>query len=275
LEAEITFPEAVMIVLEDVHFTYGAGTASENHVLRELNLSIGDGEFVTLIGGNGAGKSSLLNILGGSIHPDGGIIRIDGRDVTDDPAWMRASRVARVFQNPQDGICMRLSIEQNMALAHGRGKRHSIFRRAVTGKLRRAIEAKLAALNCGLENRLGDQVGRLSGGQQQILSLLMATSQSSKLLLLDEHTSALDPVMADYVMELTAKIVEENGLTALMITHSMRQALRYGTRVIMMHRGRIALDFSGQEKKKLRVCDLLKIFEETSGEEADSALVLN
>ncbi|MDR2668091.1 MAG: ATP-binding cassette domain-containing protein [Puniceicoccales bacterium] len=264
-----------MITLEDIHLTYNPSTAAENHVLNGLNLHMESGEFATLIGGNGAGKTSIMNVLGGFVCPDSGRILIGDEDVTADPAWKRASRVARVFQSTADGICMKLSVEQNMALAYRRGSRPSIFRPAVTRKMRRLIVEKLESLGLGLEKRLGDQMGQLSGGQHQAIGLLMAAMQSSELLLLDEHTSALDPVTADSIMELTSKIVSEKKLTTLMITHSMRQALRYGTRVIMLHRGQIVLDFSGQEKAKLRVSDLLKIFEETSGEEADSALVLN
>jgi putative ABC transport system ATP-binding protein len=264
-----------MITLEDIDLTYNPGSAAENHVLRGLNLHMEGGEFITLIGGNGAGKSSLMNILSGQIRPDSGRIIIGGEDVTDDPAWMRAGRVARVFQNPSDGLCMRLSIEQNMALAYGRGRRPSLFRPAVTRKLRKRIVKELTALGMGLEKRSKDQVGLLSGGQHQAISLLMASLRSSKLLLLDEHTSSLDPVTADSVMELTGKIISGGKLTTLMITHSMRQAIRYGDRIIMIHNGQVALDFSGQQKAKLHVSDLMKIFEETSGEEVDSAIVLN
>jgi putative ABC transport system ATP-binding protein len=264
-----------VIIAEDIHLTYNPGTAAENHVLRGLSLRLAEGEFATLIGGNGAGKSTLLGLLCGSMPPDSGSITIDGENVTADPAWRRAARVARVFQDPTDGTCHRLSIEQNLALAYGRGHRPSLFRPALTGKLRKLLREKLAALNLGLEKRMGAPMGLLSGGQRQAISLLMASLRGSKLLLLDEHTAALDPVTADFVMELTDRIVAENCLTTLMVTHSMRQALSHGTRIIMMHRGQIALDFTGEERAKLRVSDLLRAFASASGEEADDTLLMD
>ena len=263
--------QKIVITLEDIHLTYNPNTAAENHVLRGLNLRMESGEFVTLIGGNGAGKSSLMNVIGGSTRQDSGRIFIGGKDVSDDSACIRASRVARVFQNPLDGICMRLSVEQNMALAYGRGRRPSLFRPAVTRKLRRTIEEKLSSLGLGLEKRLGDQMGRLSGGQYQAVSLLMASMQPSEILLLDEHTSSLDPLAAASVMDLTKNIVAKNKLTTLMVTHSLKLAIHHGTRLIVLHRGEMALEFSGQEKAKLHMSDLMRIFEETSGEEENAA----
>jgi putative ABC transport system ATP-binding protein len=261
-----------VIVAADIELIYNRGTAAENHVLRNLNLVLAKGQFVTLIGGNGAGKSSLLNLLGGILRPDSGRIVMNGEDVTDEPAWKRAARVARVFQNPADGTCHSLSIEENLALAYGRGRRQFPLRPAVGGKLRKVLREKLATLGLGLERRMGDPMGLLSGGQRQAVSLLMASLQDSNLLLLDEHTSALDPPTADLVMALTDRIVEEKGHTTLMVTHSLRQALQHGSRVVMMRRGQIALDFTGTEREKLSVRDLMEAFADSADEEADGAL---
>lgn len=263
-----------MIRVENLHLTFNAGTPIENHVLRGLSLNIKEGEFVTVIGSNGAGKSSLLNVISGDLMVDSGSIVINQRNVTRLPAWRRASMVARVFQDPMIGTCEKLTIEENLALAYNRG--HSqLLKPALNKKLRDIFREKLTILNLNLENRLSDMMGLLSGGQRQAVSLLMSTLQPSKILLLDEHTAALDPKTAQFVLELTAKIIEENHLTTMMVTHSMKQALEYGSRTVMLHQGQVVLDVSGKERDKMTVTDLLQMFEKTRGEAiSDDSLLL-
>ncbi|MDF7666917.1 ABC transporter ATP-binding protein [Orbaceae bacterium ESL0727] len=264
-----------MIKVEDVELTFNQGTPIENHVLRGLNLNIEDGEFVTIIGSNGAGKSSLLNVISGDLIADSGYILINDRDVTHFPAWKRAGMVARVFQDPMVGTCENLTIEENLALAYNRGKSFN-FRAALNRKRRLLFKDKLTMLNLGLENRLSDMMGLLSGGQRQAVSLLMSTLQPSKILLLDEHTAALDPKTAQFVLELTNKIVSKNQLTTMMVTHSMKQALDYGTRTVMLHQGKVVFDVSGEERKKLTVTDLLNQFEKVRKEPiTDDVLLLD
>jgi putative ABC transport system ATP-binding protein len=254
--------------------TFNPGTPIENRALRGLNLTIPTGQFVTVIGSNGAGKSTFLNALSGDLLVDTGEISIDGSDVTRLTAWQRSHLVSRVFQDPLAGTCEALTIEENMALAWRRGAGRGL-RFAVNKDLRERFRAKLRLLNLGLENRLSDRIGLLSGGQRQAVSLLMASLQPSKILLLDEHTAALDPKTAGFVLELTAKIVEEDRLTAMMVTHSMRQALDFGSRTVMLHEGRVILDVSGDERRGMDVPDLLQMFERTRGEAlADDALLL-
>lgn len=263
-----------MINLSDLELTFNRGTPIENPVLRGLSLNIKAGEFVTVIGSNGAGKSTLLNTISGDLIPDKGDVTIDGVNVTRLPTWKRASYVARVFQDPMQGTCGNLTIEENLALAYQRGKRRTLVP-ALNFGLRKIFREKLAILNLGLENRLTDVMGLLSGGQRQAVSLLMSSLQSSKILLLDEHTAALDPKTAQYVLELTNKIVTENQLTTIMITHSMKQALEYGTRTVMLHQGRVIYDVGGEERKGLTVNDLLKMFEHSKGESiTEDALLL-
>lgn len=264
-----------MIRVSDIHLTFNHNTPIENKVLRGLSLDIKAGEFVTIIGSNGAGKSSLLNTISGDYIPDQGKIIIDNTDVTKLPTWKRASFVARVFQDPMVGTCSSLSIEENLALAYHRGLKQR-FVPALNQELRFLFKEKLATLNLGLENRLTDVMGLLSGGQRQAISLLMSSLQNSKVLLLDEHTAALDPKTAHFVLKLTDEIVNRNKLTTIMITHSMKQALEHGTRTVMLHEGNVILDVKGKERADMEVKDLLNLFEAQKGEElGDDALLLS
>ncbi|MFQ1011902.1 ABC transporter ATP-binding protein [Gilliamella apicola] len=263
-----------MIKVGELQLTFNQGTPIENHVLRGLNLNISEGEFVTIIGSNGAGKSSLLNVISGDLLSDSGSVIINRKNVTRWPAWKRAGLVARVFQDPMVGTCENLTIEENLAIAYNRGHSFTLSP-ALNRKLRTIFKEKLATLNLGLENRLSDMMGLLSGGQRQAVSLLMSTLQPSKILLLDEHTAALDPKTAQFVLELTDQIVSKNHLTTMMVTHSMKQALEYGSRTVMLHQGQVVLDVSGEERTKLTVNDLLAMFEKTRGEKVtDDALLL-
>ena len=262
-----------VISAKSLHHTFNPGTPVENHVLRGLDLTIPSGEFVCVIGSNGAGKSTMLNAISGDLIIDEGTIQIDGRDVTRVAAQERADLVARVFQDPMAGTCESLTIVENMALAMNRGKRRGL-RRAVKKELHDFFSERLKLLGLGLENRLEDHIGLLSGGQRQAISLLMAALQPSRLLLLDEHTAALDPKTAAFVLELTARIVDEAKLTTMMVTHSMRQALDYGHRTVMLHHGNVVLDVSGQERKGMQVEDLLHMFERTRGEQIDDDALL-
>ena len=263
-----------MIKVGELQLTFNQGTPIENHVLRGLNLNISEGEFVTIIGSNGAGKSSLLNVISGDLLADSGSVIINGKNVTRWPAWKRAGLVARVFQDPMIGTCENLTIEENLAIAYNRGHSFTLSP-ALNKKLRGIFKEKLATLNLGLENRLSDMMGLLSGGQRQAVSLLMSTLQPSKILLLDEHTAALDPKTAQFVLDLTDEIVSQNHLTTMMVTHSMKQALEYGNRTVMLHQGQVVLDVSGEERTKLTVNDLLAMFEKTRGEKVtDDALLL-
>ena len=263
-----------MIKVGELQLTFNQGTPIENHVLRGLNLNISEGEFVTIIGSNGAGKSSLLNVISGDLLADSGSVIINGKNVTRWPAWKRAGLVARVFQDPMIGTCENLTIEENLAIAYNRGHSFTLSP-ALNKKLRGIFKEKLATLNLGLENRLSDIMGLLSGGQRQAVSLLMSTLQPSKILLLDEHTAALDPKTAQFVLDLTDEIVSKNHLTTMMVTHSMKQALEYGNRTVMLHQGQVVLDVSGEQRSKLTVNDLLAMFEKTRGEKVtDDALLL-
>ncbi|UOO82728.1 ABC transporter ATP-binding protein [Uruburuella testudinis] len=264
-----------MMRADNLKITFNAGTPIENRALRGMSLQIADGEFVTVIGSNGAGKSTFLNAVSGALPVDSGSIVINGTDVTRLPAHKRAHLVARVFQDPMAGTCEALSIEENMALAYKRGRKRHLGL-ALNKENRELFRHKLAMLNLGLENRLTDRMGLLSGGQRQAVSLLMASLQPSKILLLDEHTAALDPKTAAFVMNLTDQIVHENGLTAMMVTHSMRQALDHGSRTVMLHQGQVVLDVSGDKRTGMDVPDLLHMFEQTRGEKvADDALLLD
>jgi putative ABC transport system ATP-binding protein len=262
-----------MLRAQKLEMTFNPGTPIENRVLRGLDLEIPSGQFVTVIGSNGAGKSTFLNAVSGDLIVDGGSIQIDGADVTRLPASRRAGLVARVFQDPMAGTCESLTIEENMALAFKRGERRG-FGFSITRGLREQFREKLAILKLGLENRLADRIGLLSGGQRQAVSLLMASLKPSRILLLDEHTAALDPKTAAFVLELTARIVESARLTAMMVTHSMRQALDYGSRTVMLHEGRVILDVSGPARKGMSVEDLLHMFEKTRGEKLDDDKLL-
>ena len=264
-----------MLEIKNVSKTFNPGTINEKHALTNLSLSLNDGDFVTVIGGNGAGKSTLLNAVAGVWPVDSGAILIDGEDVTGMPEYKRAKYIGRVFQDPMMGTAPNMQIEENLALALRRGQKRGL-KWGVTNAEREAYREKLATLGLGLEDRLTAKVGLLSGGQRQALTLLMAAMQKPKLLLLDEHTAALDPRTAAKVLELSDRIVEENHLTTLMITHNMKDAIAHGNRLIMMDAGHIVLDISGEEKKKLTVTDLLTLFSKASGTEAnDDKLLLS
>lgn len=263
-----------MLSAQNLELTFNPGTPIETRALRGLSLEIPDGQFVTVIGSNGAGKSTFLNAVSGDQSVDKGSIHIAGEDMTRRPVWDRAHRVARVFQDPMAGTCEDLSIEENMALAHCRGTSRGLSL-AVKKQHRALYRDRLATLGLGLENRLTDRIGLLSGGQRQAVSLLMAALQPSRILLLDEHTAALDPRTADFVLQLTARIVNESKLTTMMVTHSMRQALDVGERTVMLHQGQVVLDVRGEERAQMEVTDLLHMFEKVRGEKlADDALLL-
>ena len=264
-----------MLSAQNLKITFNQGTPIETKALTGMSLDIPTGQFVTVIGSNGAGKSTYLNAVSGDLPVASGKILIDGDDVTRLPVWSRAGRVARVFQDPMAGTCEDLTIEENLALAQQRGGKRGL-RKAVQRELRDGFREQLATLGLGLENRLTDRIGLLSGGQRQAVSLLMAALQPSRILLLDEHTAALDPRTADFVLQLTARIVEEKKLTTMMVTHSMRQALDVGDRTVMLHQGKVVLDVAGDERKGLDVPDLLQMFEKVRGEKlADDALLLS
>ena len=255
-----------MLELINVCKTFNPGTVNAKVALNDLNLTLNDGDFVTVIGGNGAGKSTMLNAIAGSFQIDSGKIVIDGTDVTGLPEHKRAALLGRVFQDPMMGTAPTMQIEENLALAARRGQRRGLSW-GVTKEEREQYRELLGGLGLGLESRLATKVSTLSGGQRQALTLLMATLKRPKLLLLDEHTAALDPKTAAKVMELTDRIVREGQLTTMMITHNMRDAIQYGNRLIMLHEGHIILDISGEEKKNLTVPDLLEQFTKASGDE--------
>lgn len=245
--------------LEGVCKTFNAGTVNEKLAVNDLSLTLNDGDFVTVIGSNGAGKSTMLNLIAGVYTPDEGSITLDGTDLTNLPEHKRAKYLGRVFQDPMMGTAATMSIEENLALALRRGRARGLGR-GITNKEREEFREKLATLGLGLEDRMTTKVGLLSGGQRQAITLLMATLTKPELLLLDEHTAALDPKTAEKVLTLTNEIVGRDKLTTLMVTHNMRNALEYGNRLIMMDAGAVVADFSGDEKKGLSVDDLLKRF---------------
>ena len=253
-----------MLKLKNLHKTFNAGTINAKKALNGLNLTINKGDFVTVIGGNGAGKSTLLNAICGVWKPDAGTVEIDGVNVTAMPEYKRAAFLGRVFQDPMKGTAPDMEIAENLSIAARCGKTRKLIW-GLPKRERESYKALLAQLELGLEDRLSSKVGLLSGGQRQAVTLLMATLKEPKLLLLDEHTAALDPKTAAKVLEITEKIVTEKNLTTLMITHNMRDAIRYGNRLIMMHEGRVVVDVSGEDKKKLTVEDLLNLFAEASG----------
>lgn len=264
-----------MISLNDIHVTFGEGTPLETRAVRGISLDINEGEFVTVIGSNGSGKSTLLNTLSGEVIPTRGTLNIGEQEVTRWSTAQRAKLISRVFQDPLAGSCENLSIEENMALAWYRGQKMS-FGSALNNKNREVFKKQLARLGLGLENRLRDKMGLLSGGQRQAISLLMSALQPAKILLLDEHTAALDPKTAAFVLDLTCQIIGENKLTSLMVTHSMQQALEVGTRTIMLHEGKIVFDVSGEERKGLTIVDLLELFKKNQHGEilSDDSLLL-
>lgn len=262
-----------MIRLTNLHVTFNRNTPMEKKALQGVTLNINKGDFVCVIGGNGAGKSTLLNALCGDLFPEQGSIFIDEKNVTTLSAWQRAPYVARVFQDPMAGTCANLTIEENMALAMGRGKKRSL-KLALNPSHRDLFRAQLSRLKLGLENRLRDPIGLLSGGQRQAVSLIMAVLQPMKIIALDEHTAALDPKTAAFILELTREIVEETGLTTLMVTHSMHQAIEHGNRTLMLHEGRVVFDVKGKEREGLTVADLLDLFHKVSGHEVDDDSLL-
>lgn len=255
-----------MLEIQNVHKTFNLGTINEKIALNGVNLNLNPGDFVTIIGGNGAGKSTTLNAIAGVWPIDEGNIIVDGVDLTRLSEHKRAVHLGRVFQDPMIGTAATMSIEENMAIAARRGE-HRGFRWGISKKEREQYKEQLKELNLGLEERLSSKVGLLSGGQRQAITLLMAAMKKPKLLLLDEHTAALDPKTAAKVLEISDKIIEENQLMAMMVTHNMKDAIAHGNRLIMMHEGRVIYDVSGEEKKKLHVSDLLAKFEEASGGE--------
>ena len=256
----------MMLDMNQVYKTFNAGTINEKKALTGLDIHLQEGDFVQVIGGNGAGKSTMLNCLAGMFPIDQGSIQIDGQDVTRLPEFKRAKLIGRVFQDPMMGTAATMDIEGNLALALRRGERRTL-RWGVTNKERERYRELLKTLGLGLEDRLTHKVGLLSGGQRQALTLLMATLQKPRILLLDEHTAALDPQTAAKVLELSEKIVNENHLTTMMVTHNMKDAIAHGNRLVMMNNGHIILDISGEEKKKLTVEALLEKFAQVSGSE--------
>lgn len=262
------------IKIKKIHKSFEIGTVNENYVLKGIDLTIHEGDFITIIGGNGAGKSTFLNSLAGTFPIDSGEIFIEDKNVTNLPANKRAKYISRVFQDARMGTAERLTIEENLAIAAMRGKKRGL-RKGTKKSQREKYKEELQKLDLGLENRLHHDVGLLSGGQRQALTLLMASLITPKLLLLDEHTAALDPKTSQMVLDLTNQLVTEQQLTTLMITHNMEQALAYGSRLIMMHEGNIVVDVSGEEKKQLTVPDLLELFKQNSGDlMTDDALLL-
>ena len=255
-----------MLELKNIYKTFNAGTVNEKMALRGLNLTLEDGDFVTVIGGNGAGKSTMLNAIAGVWPVDQGQILIGDADVTKLPEYKRAKYLGRLFQDPMTGTAATMEIQENLALALRRGDSRTL-KAGITKKEHAKYREMLATLGLGLEDRMTSKVGLLSGGQRQALTLLMATLKKPKLLLLDEHTAALDPKTAAKVLQTTDMIVNRDNLTTLMITHNMKDAIAHGNRLIMMMDGNIILDIRGEEKKKLTVADLLHKFEEASGEE--------
>ena len=257
---------AEMLKLDNIHKTFNPGTINEKIALNGVNLTLNEGDFVTVIGGNGAGKSTTLNAIAGVWPIDSGKIYIGGDDVTKLSEHKRAKYLGRVFQDPMTGTATTMSIEENMAIAARRGEKRGLSW-GITHQERDTYREMLKALDLGLEDRLTSKVGLLSGGQRQAITLLMASIKKPKLLLLDEHTAALDPKTAAKVLEISDKIIAENHLTAMMVTHNMKDAIVHGNRLIMMHEGKVILNLSGEEKKKLTVEDLLHQFEKVSGEE--------
>lgn len=262
-----------MLEIKEIYKTFNKGTVNEKHALNGVNLTLNEGDFCTVIGGNGAGKSTTLNAIAGVWPVDSGAIIIDGKDVSGLSEHKRAPYLGRVFQDPMTGTVADMEIIENLALAARRGKRRGLSW-GVKAKEREKYRELLAEFELGLEDRMSSKIGLLSGGQRQAITLLMATLQKPKLLLLDEHTAALDPKTASKVLELSDKIIKENNLTALMVTHNMKDAIVHGNRLIMMNNGKVILDISGEEKKKLTVDELLKKFEMVSNSKLENDRML-
>ena len=255
-----------MLELININKNYNPGSVNELCLFKDFNLTVKDGEFVSVVGSNGSGKTSMLNIICGSIAVDSGKILIHGEDITKQKDYIRQRRIGRVYQDPSKGTCPSMTILENMSIAENKGKPYNLGRGVNKTKLETYREM-LRPLNLGLEDKMGVQVGSLSGGQRQALALLMATMTPIDFLILDEHTAALDPKTAEIIMELTDQVVKEKKVTTIMVTHNLRYAVEYGNRLIMMHEGKVILNISGEEKKKLTVEDLLHQFENVSGEE--------
>ena len=255
-----------MLEIRNIHKTFNKGTINEKVALDGVSLTLNEGDFVTIIGGNGAGKSTVLNAVAGVWPVDQGAILLDGIDVTGMPEHKRAQYIGRVFQDPMNGTAATMEIQENLALAMRRGSRRTL-RWGITRKEKAMFREALRELDLGLEDRMTNKVGLLSGGQRQALTLLMATLKKPKILLLDEHTAALDPKTAAKVLSLSEKMIREDNLTAMMVTHNMLDAIKYGNRLVMMNEGRIILDIGSEEKKNLTVDDLLQKFEQVSGEQ--------
>jgi putative ABC transport system ATP-binding protein len=262
-----------MIRVTDLEIVFGKGTPLEKKALNGIDLTVPESQFVSVIGSNGAGKSTLLAAIAGDVMPQAGRIEIGGEDVSKLPTAARAGRIARVFQDPLAGSCGRLTIEENLALADARGSRRGLGL-AINRDRRETFHQRLKELGLGLEGRLEDQMALLSGGQRQALSLVMATMADADVLLLDEHTAALDPAMAEFVLDLTRRVVSERQVTTLMVTHSMRQALDMGDRTVMLHEGKIILDVAGEERANLDVEDLIRMFRKVRGQEIDDDSLL-
>lgn len=262
-----------MLQLKGIYKTFNAGTVNEKRAIDNLNLTLEDGDFVTIIGGNGAGKSTTLNLIAGVYPVDAGMIHLNGYDLTNLPEHKRARFLGRVFQDPMMGTAATMGIEENLALAYRRGQKRGLGS-GITNEERELYCEKLATLGLGLENRMTSKVGLLSGGQRQALTLLMATLVTPKLLLLDEHTAALDPATAEKVLDLTKSIVAEKKITCLMVTHNMHQALELGNRTLMMDAGRIVFDVKGEARSRMTVDDLLEKFRENAGKALDNDRIL-
>ncbi|WP_430609633.1 ABC transporter ATP-binding protein [Enterococcus sp. DIV0876] len=263
-----------VLTIAQLHQTFEKGTINENHVLKGIDLEMNHGDFITIIGGNGAGKSTLLNSIAGTIPTTQGQITLDGKDITRLSVTKRAKDISRVFQDPRMGTAVRLTVEENLALAYKRGQTRG-FSTGVKAKNRAFFKEQLASLNLGLENRLTAEIGLLSGGQRQAITLLMATLQQPKLILLDEHTAALDPQTSLTVMALTDQLIRTQQLTAFMVTHDMEDAIRYGNRLVMLHQGKIVVDIAGEQKQHLTVPELMEMFHQNSGTELkDDQLLL-
>ena len=252
-----------MLELRDIHKYYNPGTVNEMCLFQDFNLTIRDGEFVSVVGSNGSGKTSMLNIICGSIPVEAGSILIDGKDITREKEYKRNRKIGRVYQNPAMGTCPSMTILENMSLADNKGKFFGLGRGTNKARIEYYRES-LAQLGLGLEDKMDVKVGSLSGGQRQAMALLMSTMTPIEFLILDEHTAALDPKTAELIMELTDKIVKEKNLTTIMVTRNLRYALEYGTRLIMMHQGECVIDKSGEEKAKMPVDEILKMFNEIS-----------
>lgn len=264
-----------MLEIKKICKTFNKGTVNEKVAIDKLSLTLEDGDFVTVIGGNGAGKSTMLNLIAGAFPVDSGSIIANGKDITNLPDYKRASILGRVFQDPMMGTSANMLIEENLALANRRGQKRGL-KWGISDTEREEFKKQLSALNLGLENRLSTKVGLLSGGQRQALTLLMAVLRKPELLLLDEHTAALDPKTAAKVLEMTDKIVSKHNLTTLMVTHNMKDAIEHGNRLIMMDAGRIVVDIRGEEKKNLTVPYLIDLFSKASGStEANDAMLLS